>query len=216
MQINSSLYILADHYDSETRIIMGDDDRLPSMPKVPTLFDFFKHRFKGTEHLLQSARLALISGQNEKVITACFLHDIAVCGFIRGDHGYWGEQMIAPYVDEEVSWAIRLHQTLRFYADESVGYHYPKAYIEWFGEDYKPDAYIEHEYQQALKHKWYMTARMLTVNDLYSFDSNVIVNLEDFTDIIGRNFKQPAEGLGFDNSPCAHIWRTILRPNKFL
>jgi hypothetical protein len=202
--------------DHEPMIVMGDDPRLPPMPAAPTLVDFFKHRFMFTEHLLQSARLAKLSGQNETVITACLLHDIGVCGFIRGDHGYWGEMLIAPYVDEEIAWAVRTHQALRFYADESVGYTYPQVYLEWFGEDYKPDPYIEHEYQLAKNHKWYMTSRMVTVNDLYSFDPDVTVEVEEFTDIIGRNFKQPVEGLGFDNSNCAHIWRSIIRPNKFL
>ena len=212
--IRSRLYQLADH---DQRIIMGDDPRLPEMPREPTLFDFFKFRFgAGVEHLLQSARLALVSGQPEKVIIACLLHDIAVIGFIRGDHGYWGEQMIAPYVDDEVAWAVRVHQALRFYPDESVGYAYPDLYLKAFGPDYQPDPYIEREYRQAREHKWYMTARMLTVNDIYAFDPDVRVKLDDFTDIIGRNFKQPAQGLGFDNSPCAHIWRTIIRPNKFL
>lgn len=216
MDASVRLYQLADHPDKSTRIVMGDDPRLPAMPKAPTLADFFRLRFTGTEHLLQSARLALLSGQNEKVVTACLLHDIAVCGFIRGDHGYWGEQLIAPYVDEEIAWAVRVHQALRFYPDESVGYAYPDRYIEWFGADYQPDSYIAHEYEQARKHRWYMTARMVTVNDLYSFEPDVVVSIDDFTDIIGRNFRQPAEGLGFDNSPCAHMWRTIIRPSKFL
>jgi len=38
----------------------------------------------------------------------------------------------------------------------------------------------------------------------------------DFVDIIGRNFKQPKEGLGFDSSPTAHMWRTIIAPTKYL
>jgi hypothetical protein len=213
----SNLYRLADHSDAKTLIIMGDDPRLVVMPKAPTLMDFFRLRFGiAPQHLLQSARLAVQAGHSETVITACLLHDIAVCGFIRGDHGYWGEQLIAPYVTEEVAWAVRTHQALRFYADESVGYSYPSAYVEWFGEDFKPDAYIEHEYQEALKHPWYMTSRLVTLNDYYAFDPNVVVPLEEFEDIIGRNFKQPVEGLGFDGSPCAHLWRTIIRPNKFL
>lgn len=210
--LRSRLYQLADHKPS---IIMGDDPRLPAMPAAPTLADFFHLRFTGTQHLLQSARLALLAGHSETIITACLLHDIAVCGFIRGDHGYWGEQMLAPYVDAEVAWAIRVHQALRFYPDESVGYTYPDLYRA-FGEDYRPDPYIEQEYQQARKHRWYMTARILTMNDVYSFDPDVVVPLEDFTDILGRNFRQPVEGLGFDGSGCAHLWRTIIRPNKFL
>jgi hypothetical protein len=63
------------------------------------------------------------------------------------------------------------------------------------------------------KHKWYGEARMVTVNDLYAFDPNAQVSLDVFVDIIGRNFKQPKEGLGYDNSPVAHMWRTIERPD---
>ena len=47
---------------------------------------------------------------HEKIVLACLLHDIATAGFIRGDHGYWSAQLVEPYVDEEVSWAIRYHQ----------------------------------------------------------------------------------------------------------
>jgi hypothetical protein len=164
--------------------------------------------------VLQSARLAL--GHNEKIIIACLLHDIANAGFIRSDHGYWGAQLVEPYVDEEVSWAIRAHQALRFFPDESVGYSYPEQYIRLFGPDFKPEPYIEQAYRKARDHKWYMTARLITLNDIYSFDPDVVVKLEDFTDIIGRNFKQPEDGLGFDDSPCAHMWRTIIWPTRFL
>jgi hypothetical protein len=57
---------------------------------------------------------------------------------------------------------------------------------------------------------------MITVNDLYAFDPNVDVTLDRFVDIIGRHFKTPEEGLGFDNSPVAHQWRTMIWPNNFL
>ena len=39
---------------------------------------------------------------------------------------------------------------------------------------------------------------------------------EVFEDVVGRNFRQPAEGLGFDCSPVAHMWRTMIWPNNFL
>ncbi|HEY2464116.1 MAG TPA: hypothetical protein VGI32_08650, partial [Steroidobacteraceae bacterium] len=71
-------------------------------------------------------------------------------------------------------------------------------------------------YEQARQHRWYMTSRLITLNDLYSFDPSVTVEPEQFTDIIGRNFKQPAEGLGFDGSPVAHMWRTMIWPNNLL
>jgi hypothetical protein len=100
--------------------LMGADPRLPKMPDKPQLIDFFKQRFASTAHLLQSATHALKAGHNEKVVLACLLHDIGVVSFIRCDHGYWGAQLIEPYVDEEVSWAIRVHQALRFFPDEST------------------------------------------------------------------------------------------------
>jgi hypothetical protein len=203
--------------DPSLHVLMGDDPRLPKMPKEPTLLDFFKYRFGPNQtHLLQSATHALKDGHNEKVVLACLLHDIGVVGFIRSDHGYWGAQLVEPYVDEEVSWAIRAHQALRFFADDSVGYQYPEMYIRLLGGDYEPEPYIKAEYERARNHKWYMTSRLITLNDIYSFDPNAVVSMDDFVDIIGRNFKQPKEGLGFDNSPTAHMWRTIIWPTKYL
>ena len=196
--------------------VMGADPRLPKMPERPTLFDFFRLRFGPSAHLLQSARLAQKNGAGEKIVLACLLHDIANIGFIRGDHGYWAAQLVEPYVDEEVSWAIRYHQALRFYPDESVGYSYPESYIRLFGADYRPDPYIERDYRHARDHKWYMSSRLITVNDLYAFDPDARVELEEFTDIVGRHFRQPKEGLGFDASPAAHMWRTIMWPTKYL
>jgi hypothetical protein len=198
------------------RALQGDDPRLRKMPARPALLDFYKYRFGSANHVLQSATHALKAGCEEKVVLACLLHDIGVMGFIRSDHGYWGAQLVAPYVDEEVSWAIRAHQALRFYPDTSFGYEYPEMYVRLFGEDFKPEPYIQQEYERARNHKWYGTARLITVNDIYSFDPNAKVSFDDFTDIIGRNFKQPEEGLGFDDSPVAHMWRTIIWPTRYL
>jgi len=218
----SLLYFLADGEQglgngfgigSGKQLLMGEDPRLPQMPEKPTLLDFFKDRFSPSQqHLLQSANLARKNGMSEQIVLACLLHDIAVTGFIRSDHGYWGAQLIEPYVDEEVSWAIRMHQCLRFFPDESVGYAYPENYVRMFGEDYEVEPYIQRDYEYARNHEWYMSARMICVNDLYSFDPDVVVELGDFEDIIGRHFKQPKEGLGNDSTPSSHMWRTLRRP----
>ncbi|MCP5150721.1 MAG: hypothetical protein H6983_07950 [Ectothiorhodospiraceae bacterium] len=195
------------------RLLMGEDPRLPPMPRKPTLIDYFRLRFSpAQQHLLQSANLAQKNGLPEKTVLACLLHDISVAGFIRADHGYWGAQLIEPYVDEEVAWSVRVHQALRFFPDESVGYEYPKAYVQLFGEGYRPEPYVVAEYERARGHRWYMTARMICLNDLYSFDPNLEIEIEQFEDIIGRHFRQPAEGLGNDDSPSAHMWRTLQRP----
>jgi hypothetical protein len=198
------------------KFLMGHDKRLPKMPDKPTLVDFFRLRFSSSQHLLQSARLARINGCSEKVILACLLHDIGVMGFIRADHGYWGAQLVEPYVDEEVSWAIRAHQVLRFFPDPAAGYEYPEMYVKFFGEDYKPEPYIYRAYEKMRNHKWYMTARLITINDVYAFDPNVHVELDDFIDVIERNFRQPEEGLGWDDTPSSHMWRTINWPTRFL
>ena len=202
--------------DEGKTYLMGHDPRLPRMPEKPTLFDFYKYRFGPANHVLQSARLAQKNGMSEKIVLACLLHDIAISGFIRSDHGYWAAQLLEPYVDPEVAFAIRYHQVLRFYPDESVGYQYPELYVKLFGPDFRPEPYLHREYEYATRHKWYMSARMLTVNDLYSFDPNARVELEEFTDVVGRHFRQPAEGLGFDASASAHMWRTIMWPTRYL
>ncbi len=201
--------------DGQT-MLMQADPRLPPMPPQPTLIDFFRHRFGPAAHLLQSARLAVKAGHPDKIVLACLLHDIGVVGFIRSDHGYWGAQLVEPYVDAEVAWAIRMHQALRFYPDESVGYVYPEMYVRLFGADFRPDPYIDRDYQAARNHRWYMSARLVTLNDYYAFDPDVYVEIDEFTDIIGRNFRQPEEGLGWDDSPSSHMWRTIIAPTKFL
>lgn len=196
--------------------LMGHDSRLKQMPERPTLFDFFRLRFLAADHVLQSARLARLAGHPDKVVLACLLHDISVMGFIRSDHGYWAAQMIAPYVDEEVTWAVRAHQVLRFFADPAAGYEYPAAYIKLFGEGFRPEPYVVRAYEKMKSHKWYMTGRLITLNDVYSFDPDVKVELDDFEDLVARNFRQPKEGLGFDDSPSAHLWRTINWPTRAL
>jgi hypothetical protein len=186
--------------------------RLPKMPDKPTLVDFFNLRFAPANHVLQSATRALKTGMKEEVILACLLHDV-VHALIKVDHGWWGAQLVEPYVPEKTSFAIRYHQALRFFPDEAAGYEYPEMYYRTFGTDYVPPPHIQAAYKFVRNHKWYMEPRLVTVNDLYAFDQNAVVSLDPFIDIIGRNFKQPKEGLGNDNSPVAHMWRTIANPD---
>ena len=184
------------------------------MPDNATLVDFFKRRFAPARHVLQSANHAVQTGQPERTVFACLLHDVTQ-NLIKADHGYWGAQLFAPYVDERVAWAIKFHQALRFFPDNAVGYEYPELYNRIFGVDYEPDAYIKQDYEFARNHRYYMEARLVTVNDQYAFDETMReVQIEEYTDIIGRQFKQPKEGLGLDNSPVAHMWRSITDPDR--
>ncbi|MFD5558647.1 HD domain-containing protein [Streptomyces sp. NPDC127068] len=200
--------------------MMGDNPALPSLPEKPTLADFFRRRLAldsyTTRHMMESARKAREQGADDKVVLACLLHDISIAGLLRSHHGHWGAQMVEPYVDEEVAWAIRQHEVLRYFPDESVGYGYPEAYRDFFGAEYQPPAHTRAAYAKARRHRWYMSARMVTINDVYTFDSEVDIEFEEFEDVVGRHFRQPAQGLGFDDSHVAHMWRTMIWPNNFL
>ncbi len=191
----------------------GNVKRLAPMPAAPTLLDYFQLRFHEiSNHVLQSANRAMKTGMSEEVILACLLHD-TVHQLVKVDHGWWGAQMYAPYISEKATFAIRYHQALRFFDDPEHGYKYPDLYRRMFGEDYKPEPYIEATYKMVRNHKWYEEPRLVTVNDLYAFEPNVNPKIEQFTDIVARNFKQPKEGLGYDNSPSAHMWRTMAMPD---
>jgi hypothetical protein len=209
---------LLEQLDDQHVFMMGDNPALPRMPEKPTLLDFFRYRFNAfaVNHLLGAARRTLADGHSEKVAMACMLHDISNGCLVRPDHGYWGAQLIAPYVDEEVTWAVKYHQSLRYFADPAVGYEYPESYLKFFGPDYQVPDYIRRDAEYAKTHKWYMSARIVTMYDLYFFEETAPLRLEDFEELINRNFRQPAEGLGLDDSPSSHMWRTMIWPNNFL
>ena len=186
---------------------------LSKLPDKPTFFDFWEHRLASKNHCLQSANLALKEGLPEEVVLTCLLHDTVQC-LIRVEHGYWGAQLYGPYVSEQVAFALKHHQVLRFYTDDEAGYYYPDMYRRMFGHDYEPTPHLQKTYEYVRNHKWYDLPRQVTVNDLYSFEEGVEPLIDDFVDIVGRNFKQPKEGLGNDDSPSAHMWRSIANPNS--
>lgn len=186
---------------------------LPPMPARPTVFDFFDLRFsRQSNHCLQSANEAMQRGVDEEIILACLLHD-TVQAIMRTDHGYWGAQLYEPYVPERTSFAIKYHQALRFYPDDEAGYVYPDMYRRIFGEDYVPAPHIRADWNMLRNHRWYDAPREVTVSDLYAFDPDAVVSMDPFVDIVGRHFRQPDEGLGNDNSPVAHMWRTVANPD---
>lgn len=201
-----------------TPFMMGDNPALPKMPERPKLLDFYRLRFGriARQHHCLSAKLALEAGHDEKIVVACFLHDISNGALVRPDHGYWSAQLIAPYVSEEIAWAVQYHQPLRYFADESVGYQYPEAYRRYFGADYEPPEYIRRAHDAARAHRWYMTSRIVTIYDTYAFAPGPDLDPGMFEDMLGRHFRQPKEGLGFDGSPVAHMWRSMIWPNNFL
>ena len=187
--------------------------KLPPMPAQPTIVDYFQLRFNSfNNHVLQSAALAKKNGMSEEIILACLLHDVVQC-MIKTDHGWWGAQLFEPYVPTKTTFAIRHHQTLRYFEDKENGYEVPDLYRNLFGYDYVPAPHILANYKFVRNHKWYLLPRQVTLNDLYAFDPNAKVSLDPFIDLLHKHFKSPKEGLGNDNSAVAHMWRTIAQPD---
>jgi hypothetical protein len=138
--------------------------------------------------------------------------------FKEDERGYLAEW---PMTEEQKQAVMardynRYHQALRYFADESVGFRYPDAYNQFCGADYQPLDYIRQARDEARARRWYMTSRLITIYDMYTFQDNWSVDPEQFTDVIGRHFKERKEGLGFDGSASAHMWRTMIWPNNFL
>src|SRR5262249_45702978 len=78
------------------------------MPDKPSLGDFFNLRFSRIrnnlpfapgKHVIQCATLATRAGQPEETVLACLLHDLGLW-LIKPDHGWWGAQLVEPYVSE--------------------------------------------------------------------------------------------------------------------
>ncbi len=174
-------------------MMVGDNPALPKMPEKPTILDFFRLRFckLAVNHMLQSARNARKAGHDEKIVLACLLHDVALGGLIRADHGYWGAQMIAPYVDEEVAWAVKHHQALRYFADPAVNYEYPVAYVRFWGADYKiPDYLTARLRSRATSIAGTAAhARSRCSISILSRRTSTEIDPNEFEDVVGRHFQ---------------------------
>ena len=81
--------------------------------------------------------------------------------------------------------------------------------VYWRIRSLEIDLHLGKPFRDALKKDWY-------VYHVAGIDPDTTVDLDEFTDIIGRHFRQPKEGLGFDDSPASHMWRTINWPTRYL
>ena len=192
----------------------GNMQKLPPMPAKPTLMDYFKLRFQPANHVLQSATRAMKTGMSEEVILACLLHDVVQSLIKVGSRLVGRAAVRALHPREEhvrhplsPGAALLRRRRERLRISGSVPPHVRRSTTRRSRTSRRPTRWCKN-------HKWYIEPRLVTVNDLYAFDPNAEVTIEPFTDIVGRHFKQPKEGLGFDNSPSAHMWRTLARPDQ--
>ena len=152
--------------------LQHDEPLLAKMPERPTLIDFYKLRFAPNDHNLQSARLALKNGEPEKDSNG-----LPVCTTsVRIQADQYRSWLLVRTTDprrtsrKKLPGPSRSTRRCASFPDTSVGYEYPEAYIRFFGKDYRPEPYLVKEHEAAKNHKWYMSARKITVNDLYSFE----------------------------------------------
>ena len=182
-------------------------------PNNPTLLEFFEKRFAPANHVLQSATRALKTGMSEEIVMACLLHDV-VQNLVKVDHGWWGAQMVEPYVTEKVSWAIRITRPCASTPTRPTATSIPSSTTRIYGKDYEPQPHIKAAYEFARNHKRYFEARMMTVNDLYAFDPNA-QGVDRAVPRHHRTAVQAAEGrAGERQQPTAHMWRTMMFPDN--
>ena len=199
--------------------MMGDNPALPRMPEKPTLLDFYRLRFGpiARRHHCLSAKLALEAGQDEKVVIACFLHDISNGALVR-----LRPRLLERAADRAVrerggglgGAATTSRCATSPTSRSATNIPRPTGRISARTTSRPNTSAATHD--EARAHRWYMTSRMVTMFDIYAFEPGPELDLRMFEDIIGRNFRQPKEGLGFDGSPVAHMWRSMIWPNNFL
>ena len=182
---------------SAGRMLMGEDPRLPPLPEKPTLLDFFRCRFAiaPQAHLLQSANLAQKNDLSDKMVLGLPAARHRGGGFhphrprllgrparraLRGRGGELGRS--APTRPCASFPTNRSGTTTRRTTACSSATTTSRSPTWW------PRT------RRARSHKWYMSARVICVNDLYSFDPDVHVDLEQFEDVVGPRVPAAARG----------------------
>jgi hypothetical protein len=163
--------LLAEARHPDTVFTMGDNPALPTMPSRPTLKDFFQLRFSkiARTHLLQSARVARENGLDEKVIMACLLHDIAIAGLLSANHGT-GARRWSPRMWMKKSPGPSRSTRRCAISRTSRWIHLPGGVHQLFRARLQPARVHPPGAEAARRHRWYMTSRLVTINDIYSFD----------------------------------------------
>ncbi len=91
-------------------------------------------------------------------------------------------------------------------------------YADLFGADCDPrDTYLQEAYQARAKlHLVRVPRCAITVNGDYSFQEGSRTTSRSSTDLVGRRFKRPKEGLGFGGSSVARMRRMLIDPTRLL
>ena len=183
------------------------------MSDKPTLVEFFEKRLAPANHVLQSATRALKTGMTEEIILACLLHDV-VQNLIKVDHGWWGAQMIEPYVDEKIELGDSLSPGAALLSRSVGRLRVPRALHPDLRQGLRAAAAHQGRATTTRASTSGTSRRAWSRSTISTPSTRTRRSLDPFIDIIGRHFKQPKEGLGYDNSPTAHMWRTMMFPDN--
>jgi hypothetical protein len=100
---------------------------------------------------------------------------------------YSGFNLFDP---DDVPFAIRYHQTLRFYPDKETGY---ESYTGICLTRTTFPPLTSRRLIRCSQLQGYMESRLVTLNDLCSFNPHAVVEIEPFIDIIGLHFNNQRE-----------------------
>jgi len=184
------------------------------MPDRPTLRDFYLLRSTRSPHPPAAERpVARENGLDEKSHWRGLLHDIAIAGLVSANHGYWGAHWSRAYSGRGRSpGPIEKHEALRLLPRRGGGVQLPEAYIDYFGRTTARCLYTAGGVGGA-QHRWYMTSRLVTINDIYSFDPNVTASSTSSPTSWGGT-SAAHQGIGLRRVAVAHMWRTMIWPKQ--
>ncbi len=125
-------------------------------------------------HSVQTAALAEADGASDEIVVASLCHDIGKAVSVP-NHPEIAAAILGPYVSDDVSWMIRVHQDFQ-------GRHY----YAYFGGD--PDARDQYRDHPAFD----LAARFADEWDQRAFDPDgPIPPLEHFEDLVREQFAVP-------------------------
>jgi hypothetical protein len=196
--------------------LMGADPRLPPMPAEADAGGlYFRCRFASHAHLLQSATHALKAGHNEKG------HSRLPAARHRRGQASSAATTATGRADDRALCGPRsqlggAHASRRCaFSRTSRRLAYPEMYLKLFGDDISPSPTSSPNTSARGTQMVHDVAADLRERHLF-----VRSERQGEPRRLRRHHRpqlpQPEEGLGLDDSPSAHMWRTMMWPNRFL
>jgi hypothetical protein len=172
-----------DFYDDDTGHVMDQD-------------------FHQGHHALQSAAWALHNDCDDEIITAAFLHDYGKL-INRRKHSWFSAEMMKPYVSERVYFMIQVHFDIGHLLMQREPWFSAPCFSEAAG---RTD--LDERLAWIAAHPWFGGASLVCKAELEARIPKQCPDVvDDLRKVLGRTFKLPRRGLGYDGSSAAELWR---------